>query len=295
MRNFQLLRLEDDTGISGTGVVAEGTEYSNGKVTLSWVTQYKSIGVYDSIHEVEVIHGHSGKTKIVFEGEVIPDTPLPEKTGIIVDVSKWQGELNWSVTNSKVDAAIMRAGSIDLAGYCYTDYQFKRNWQLCKVWKELYWYCRPQFDANKQADYLCSLINEVSDNGFPKRIYLDVEDSGGQSKDRIYTHLRGFERILKAVFPNIEVGCYTRASFWNGYVGKVWNVPLWIARYVNKPAPWGNPGDQSWLKPIGWDDWILWQWSADGNGRGEEFGTNPTQSKSIDINRAKPTYWEVTV
>lgn len=67
MRIFQLLRHEDATGVSGAGVVAEGVEFSDGSVALSWLTEHTSMGIYRSVDDVEKIHGHSGKTEIIFE------------------------------------------------------------------------------------------------------------------------------------------------------------------------------------------------------------------------------------
>lgn len=66
MRTFFLVRDEDETGISGTGIVAEGILFSCGKCVLSWVTQYKSIAVYDSLDELIAIHGHNGRTHVEF-------------------------------------------------------------------------------------------------------------------------------------------------------------------------------------------------------------------------------------
>jgi hypothetical protein len=67
-RSFLLVRDEDETGISGTGVVAEGVEFTNGKVVLGWLGNLAvpSLGVFDSIEQVEQVHGHSGKTRIEF-------------------------------------------------------------------------------------------------------------------------------------------------------------------------------------------------------------------------------------
>jgi hypothetical protein len=67
MTIFYLYRIEDETGISGTGIVADGVEFSCGKCVLSWVTEFKSIAVYDSIDELIKIHGHNGKTEIRYE------------------------------------------------------------------------------------------------------------------------------------------------------------------------------------------------------------------------------------
>ena len=66
MRQFELERLEDETGISGTGAVAEGVEFYDGTVALRWRTSTASTAFYDSVADVETIHGHGGKTVIRF-------------------------------------------------------------------------------------------------------------------------------------------------------------------------------------------------------------------------------------
>ena len=66
MRNFSLERDEDLTGISGTGVVAEGVEFTDGQVVLRWLTSVNSTVIYANIAAVEAIHGHGGKTRIVW-------------------------------------------------------------------------------------------------------------------------------------------------------------------------------------------------------------------------------------
>lgn len=66
MRTFHLQRHEDESGVSGTGMVAEGIEFSNGKVCVAWLSKVRSETIYDSIEEVAQIHGHGGKTELVF-------------------------------------------------------------------------------------------------------------------------------------------------------------------------------------------------------------------------------------
>lgn len=66
MRRFNLLRKEDETGISGTGVVAEGIKFTNGKCAMNWLTSVSSVAVYDSMVELVQIHGHEGKTIVVW-------------------------------------------------------------------------------------------------------------------------------------------------------------------------------------------------------------------------------------
>lgn len=71
MRTFWLNRVEDETGVSGTGRVACGVEFPNGKVAVSWLTKVTSVAVYDDIEAVVAIHGHGGKTVVEWtEGSI---------------------------------------------------------------------------------------------------------------------------------------------------------------------------------------------------------------------------------
>lgn len=81
MRRFHFLRLKDASGVSGCGIVAEGVIFSNGKVALEWLSSHASTALYDSISDVEFIHGHEGMTKIIF------DDPAEKKDEIKKDDS----------------------------------------------------------------------------------------------------------------------------------------------------------------------------------------------------------------
>jgi hypothetical protein len=67
-RRFELHRDDDVTGISGTGVVAEGVIFRDGVGCLRWLTEWPSSVVhYDrGLASIEAIHGHGGKTRIVW-------------------------------------------------------------------------------------------------------------------------------------------------------------------------------------------------------------------------------------
>jgi len=65
---FYLERIEDPSGVSGTGKVAEGVRFSDGPCVLRWLTATSSIAIYDSLEDLEKIHGHDGKTRIVLLG-----------------------------------------------------------------------------------------------------------------------------------------------------------------------------------------------------------------------------------
>lgn len=66
VRRFELHRQTDVSGISGTGVVAEGVQFSDGTSVLRWLTDTASTAVYDSLTAIDAIHGHNGSTEFVF-------------------------------------------------------------------------------------------------------------------------------------------------------------------------------------------------------------------------------------
>ncbi len=67
LRRFTLVRNIDETGVSGTGVVAEGVVFSTGWAALQWLTDINSIVFYPDMKNIELIHGHGGKTQVVWE------------------------------------------------------------------------------------------------------------------------------------------------------------------------------------------------------------------------------------
>jgi len=82
MRRFHFMRLQDASGVSGCGKVAEGVIFSNGKVALEWFGDHSSTNVYDSLADVEFIHGHQGRTKIVFDDPEVTEKEEVKKDGI---------------------------------------------------------------------------------------------------------------------------------------------------------------------------------------------------------------------
>lgn len=66
-RRFVLQRDEDVSGVSGTGTVAEGVEFSDGRAAVRWIVgDHRSTVAWDRVESVDVIHGHNGATKIVW-------------------------------------------------------------------------------------------------------------------------------------------------------------------------------------------------------------------------------------
>lgn len=74
-RRFLLMRHEDHSGVSGTGVVAEGIAFTDGVVSLRWIVPegnpghgYPTSVVFhdEGVASVTRIHGHGGSTKVIW-------------------------------------------------------------------------------------------------------------------------------------------------------------------------------------------------------------------------------------
>ena len=63
-RTFELVRYRDPSGVSGTGVVAEGCEFSDGSVALRWRGDNPATAVWPNLTAVLAVHGHQGATEV---------------------------------------------------------------------------------------------------------------------------------------------------------------------------------------------------------------------------------------
>ena len=63
-KTFKLIRQKDVSGVSGTGTVAEGVVFQNGKTILCWTRVPHSVTVFNSLDEMLMVHGHAGNTQL---------------------------------------------------------------------------------------------------------------------------------------------------------------------------------------------------------------------------------------
>ena len=66
-RTFVLHRAEDVSGVSGTGVVAEGVVFSDGTVVVRRLDKHSSTTVWFSIDSMIAINGHGGRTQVFYD------------------------------------------------------------------------------------------------------------------------------------------------------------------------------------------------------------------------------------
>lgn len=66
IRRFYVIRTEDVSGISGTGRVAEGVEFTDGTCVIHWLSHTSATGIYDNAKCLLLIHGHENRTTIEY-------------------------------------------------------------------------------------------------------------------------------------------------------------------------------------------------------------------------------------
>jgi hypothetical protein len=68
LRRFHFWRVQDASGVSGCGRVAEGCLFvDTGEVVVHWYGSHGSINIYHSMDDVIYVHGHQGNTEIIFD------------------------------------------------------------------------------------------------------------------------------------------------------------------------------------------------------------------------------------
>lgn len=89
--SFDMLRAEDATGTSGTGVVAMGVVFPDGMTVVQWQTHVRSTVLYGSMADALYIHGHGDKTGFRFHN--CPERLyLADGTFQILDLKRFDSE-----------------------------------------------------------------------------------------------------------------------------------------------------------------------------------------------------------
>src|SRR5690349_9941968 len=98
IRRFTLDRTEDETGVSGIGIVAEGVQFSSGRCAMIWLSIYSSMAFYDCMDDLIAIHGHNGKTVVRWLDD-------EEKDKLTIEITKpvLSGDMQEAIRKLKED------------------------------------------------------------------------------------------------------------------------------------------------------------------------------------------------
>lgn len=189
---------------------------------------------------------------------------VPAGTG--VDVSKWQGNINWDQLSGNVSFAIIRCGYRGSSGGLSVDPQYAKNMKAAKahgVKVGIYIYSKATNEAMavEEASLAIQLAQEQGGVNLP--IYMDMEDSSqkGLSKDQATSIANAFCATVASA--GYRPGVYASYNWWNGRLnaGGV-NGSKWVARYNTQC---GMPCD-------------IWQYSSK--------GTLPGIGGNVDMNQS---------
>ncbi|MGD9483068.1 lysozyme [Streptomyces sp. TRM70308] len=181
-----------------------------------------------------------------------------------IDVSHWQGAINWSAVKSAgIDFAYIKATE----GTSFTDPRFDTNYPAAHragLVRGAYHFARPNYSGGAaQAHFFASNGGAWSRDNQTLPGVLDIEHnpSGamcyGLSTTQMRTWVHDFYTAYKARTGR-DMVIYTTASWWNTCTGN-WTgmrdkAPLWVAHW-HVAAP---------RIPSGFPTWTFWQYTASG-------------------------------
>lgn len=187
-----------------------------------------------------------------------------------IDVSRWQGIINWPIVARNIDFAIIKIGGSD-QGF-YPDGQAVRNAleaRAAGVPVAFYVYLGGASHTKDEIAHIKNLINNVGGLRPGEFICLDWEEENTMEVEYVYEIAKG---LIDAglnppvIYMNLS---YVRRNDWSKVVGL--NCGLWV-------AAWGNNDEHPDTAPPSeeWKMWAIWQYSS--------TGTVPGISGRVDMN-----------
>lgn len=146
----------------------------------------------------------------------------------IIDVSAWQGVINWQKVKPHIDGAIIRCGyGIDKESQ--DDKYFKRNADECTrlgipFGVYLYSYAKTTERVQSEAAHVLRLIKGYT-LAYP--VYLDLEEAGTESG--AINRARVFAKIIEAA--GYRCGIYANLYWWNNHLTGLDEYTKWVAQY----------------------------------------------------------------
>lgn len=199
-----------------------------------------------------------------------------------IDTSRHQGKMNYEKAYQAGARFVIHRATV---GDYYTDDKFDENYKRAVdagfMVQGAYMVIAPADSAGRKISsgpHLNRFFDAVGDKKINSYV-IDSELSRGQTKTYITALTSAIVNAM--ISMDKKPAAYTRQSWWDY---NILSLPLWgkldlfAARYISPTlsGPWGDGR----YRFRDWQTWKFWQFSADGNGRGAEFGA---ESKDIDL------------
>ncbi|MEW9823662.1 MAG: glycoside hydrolase family 25 protein [Candidatus Symbiodolus clandestinus] len=193
-----------------------------------------------------------------------------------IDVSRWQGEIDWQAgaNSSRVEFVIVKATE----GATWQDPKFQANWQAIKHQGipivGAYHFFRSTSTPADQANNILNRLKQVNFNPKEDLVAIDVENRGigTLTPSEVADSVRQLIGNLSEPVISSKVLIYTSPNWWNSHVQDIGyglsQQPLWVAHWTTAKEP---------RLPNGWNDWKIWQYTNQ--------GTIPGIQGLVDLNR----------
>lgn len=170
-----------------------------------------------------------------------------------IDVSNWQGLVNW---DDHADNGVAFAFAKASEGATYTDKWFDRNWQRMREnWLVCgaYHFARPEGEPADQARHFLRTIRQAGGLRKGDLLALDLEADDKLPPDQVAAFARRWCRMVER-HTGVRPFIYTYLSFARkGNCAGLGEYPLWIA---SPGKPIGEP-----VVPAPWRGWRIHQYA----------------------------------
>jgi len=189
-----------------------------------------------------------------------------------IDISAWNYLMNFLLLPIFVKFLMVRGGYNKTRDSRFSEY--KQALLAKKVPFGIYWYVYAGYDMNSQ---LLAFQKVLDEGGWVLPPCADFEYTILDSA-KTTAWIKLFMEKLQALYPTRKLMIYTSPGWWNSHVLRnTWAKLywLWVAHWTTLASP---------ILPYDWpaDKAIMWQYSADGNGLGTDYGSFGDADMDLD-------------
>ena len=153
-----------------------------------------------------------------------------------IDVSHFQGNIDWNKVKGNIDFAILRLGWIGNNNNHTLDTKFETYYNACKstgipIGIYVYNYCNSEDTVKSGAEWT---VNQLKDKGIDLPIYIDMEDRSIENlgKDKLTSICIAFNTVIENA--GYWAGVYANLNWYTNYLNKDTikaRYTTWVAHY----------------------------------------------------------------
>ena len=208
--------------------------------------------ITDVDHDLESSLNETSKSKSTAPVVMVSDTPYEDQAKGI-DISHYQGALDWNELSDKITFVICKATE----GRSLVDTEFTDNWSNIKNSGRIrgaYHFYISSDDPVQQANFFWQTIPSYAHDDLP--LVLDIESAslrGNITNEHLQSDVLTFLQTLESLSSKTPM-IYSNTDFAQQYLNsKEFAIyPLWVAEYTSNSAP---------RVPAAWSEtgWVFWQ------------------------------------